>query len=134
MHTKRLSDVHLFARLSKRDLETVSRLTDELDVEAGHVLMEEGDLGREFFVIESGRAEVTRDGARVAEMGPGDFFGEIALIEEERRTATVTAITPMVVVVLSGWDFRGLQQRLPAVHASVKDEIVKRRTADALSV
>lgn len=129
MVAKRLHDVPLFRSLKKRDLDAVSRLADEVDVPAGRVMIREGDLGHEFFVIETGTAEVTRDGDgdALAELGPGDFFGEMALLEEDRRTATVTATTAMTVIVISGHDFRGLRHSMPSVIETVREQISRRR-------
>jgi CRP-like cAMP-binding protein len=127
MDRSKLKGVPLFAGLDKRDLDRVARLADDLDVPDGRVLAREGDLGREFFVIEEGRAKVDRNGTHIADLGPGDFFGEIALIEEERRTATVTADGPMTVAVMTGSAFRGLRRSMPEVFERVREEIMRRR-------
>ncbi len=127
----RLKDVPFFSSLTRKELAFVAQQTDELDVPAGKVLAKEGDLGREFFVVESGTAEVTKDGAHVAEMGPGDFFGEIALVAEERRTATVTATAPMRLIVMSRASFRAIDRMLPEVHARVAKAIEDRRARTA---
>jgi CRP-like cAMP-binding protein len=131
LDAKRLRDVPLFARLSKHDLAMVAQMADEVDVREGEVLAREGDVGHEFFVIERGRAEVTRDGERLAELGPGDFFGEMALISEERRTATVTALDAMRCVVMAGQAFRGLKRNQPAVYETVRAEVTKRQAQPA---
>jgi CRP/FNR family cyclic AMP-dependent transcriptional regulator len=91
------------------------------------VLAREGDFGDEFFVIDSGTAEVTRGGERLAELGAGDFFGEMALIEENRRNATVTATSPMSLVVMTRASFRALDRSMPQVHATVAKAIAERR-------
>ena len=127
MVAERLHKVPLFRPLKKRDLDTVSRLADEIDLPAGRVLIKEGDLGHEFFVIETGTAGVTRDGDAVAELGPGDFFGEMALLEDERRTATVTAKTAVKLIVISRHDFRSLRHSLPSVLETVREQIERRR-------
>ena len=94
---------------------------------AGTRLATQGDFAYEFFVIEDGTAEITRDGKRLdADLGPGDFFGEIGLLESERRTATVTATSPMTLVVMTGWDFRALERELPQVSAEVRAAIKER--------
>ena len=127
MHEKRLKEVPFFDWLSKKELTFVGQQTDEIDVPAGKVLAAEGDLGREFFVVESGTAEVTRDGEHVIDLGPGDFFGEMALLEDDRRTATVTATSPMVLIVMSRSGFRAVDRQMPAVHARVAAAIAERR-------
>jgi CRP-like cAMP-binding protein len=129
--TKRLHDVPLFAGLRRQDLAKVAQCADEVDIRAGEVLARQGDVGREFFVIETGRAEVTKGDDRVAEVGPGDFFGEMALISEERRTATVTALEPMTCVVMSGQAFRGLKRNQPEVYETVRAEIARRQALPA---
>src|SRR3954471_8954661 len=131
MHTARLRDVPLFAGLRKKDLEAIGRIGDELDVKQGKALVRQGDIGHEFFVLESGSAVVDIDGDAVKELGPGDFFGEIALIEEDRRTATVTAAEDSVVIVIHGSDFRGLRRTLPQGYERVRPEIAKRRPVSA---
>jgi len=127
MYQDRLKDVPFFAALSKKDLEVVSQQADELDVPEGKVLIRQGELGQEFFVVESGKASITIDGAHVRDAGPGDFFGEMALLDEERRTATVTATSPMTVIVMTRASFRALDQTVPSVHAAVRDAIAQRR-------
>jgi CRP/FNR family transcriptional regulator, cyclic AMP receptor protein len=127
MYEGRLKDVPFFSILSKKDLDTVARQTDEVDVREGKVVIRQGDLGQEFFVIEEGTAEVVRDGATVGELGPGDFFGEMALLDEERRTATVTAKSPMKVIVMTRSSFRALDKSVPQVHKAVHDAIAERR-------
>jgi CRP/FNR family transcriptional regulator, cyclic AMP receptor protein len=127
MNQERLQDVPFFSSLSKKDLAVVAQQTDELDVPAGKVLARQGDFGSEFFVIDSGTAEVTRDGERLAELGPGEFFGEMALLEEDRRVATVTATTPMTLIVMSRGSFRSLDRSHHAVHETVAKAIAERR-------
>ena len=127
MNQARLKDVPFFSSMSEEDLAAVAQQTDEISVAAGRVLAREGDLGEEFFVIESGTAEVTRGGAPVAKLGPGDFFGEIALIREERRTATVTATSPMVLIVMTGSSFRSLDISIPEVRETVSKALAERR-------
>jgi CRP-like cAMP-binding protein len=126
MDAKRLRSVPLFAELSDRELEDVARHADEVDVPAGKELAHQGSFAYEFFVIEDGTAEVTRDGDRIAELGPGDFFGEIGLLETDRRTASVVATTPMSLIVMFGPDFRELERRSPEVAARIRTAIRER--------
>jgi CRP/FNR family cyclic AMP-dependent transcriptional regulator len=132
MDRAHLKQVPFFEGLDRRELGAVGRQADELDVAAGKVLAREGEFGQEFFVIESGTAEVTRGGEPVATLGPGEFFGEIALLEDDaRRTATVTAATPMVLIVLTRASFRALDREHPKLHARVSAAIDARRGGDA---
>ena len=124
-----LKDVPFFSSLSKRELTTVAQQMEEIDIPEGKQLVREGDFGHEFFLIVDGTAEVVRGGARIAERGPGEFFGEMALLDEERRTATVTAKSPMRVLVMTRQNFRALDGTAPEVHATVAEAIEARRAA-----
>jgi CRP/FNR family transcriptional regulator, cyclic AMP receptor protein len=129
MFEARLREIPFFGDLSKRELATVAQSTDEIDVEAGKELAREGDFGKEFFVIIDGTAEVLRDGAPIAELGPGEFFGEMALCGEERRVATVRAISPMRVLVMTRQRFRDIDRAMPKVSQTVTEAIQARRAA-----
>jgi CRP/FNR family transcriptional regulator, cyclic AMP receptor protein len=123
----RLKDVPFFNKLKKKELELIARQADEIDVPAGKVLVKQGDLGDEFFVIEEGTADVARDGEHINVLGPGDFFGEMALLEDDRRNATVTATSPMVVIVMTRSSFRSVDKTMPHVHQAVQAAIEQRR-------
>jgi CRP/FNR family transcriptional regulator, cyclic AMP receptor protein len=123
---KRLKSVELFEGLSDRELRGVAHYADQVPVKAGQVLAEEGKFAYEFFVIEDGTAEVTKDGRTLAELGPQDFFGEIGLLETERRTATVRATSPMELIVIFGPNFRQLERELPEVATKVRQAIGER--------
>ena len=128
MLESQLRDVPFFSALSKKELHAVAKQTDEVDVSDGKALTREGEFGHEFFVIESGTADVMRAGERIAELGPGDFFGEMALLEEDRRNATVKATSPMTVIIMTRASFRELDRSMPQVHAAVAEAIEARRT------
>jgi CRP/FNR family cyclic AMP-dependent transcriptional regulator len=119
--------IPLFALLSEKDQKHVAQLADEIQVPAGTHLVDEGKFAHEFFVILDGEADVVHDGKTVATLGPGDFFGEIALLAAERRNATVTAKTPMKLVVIFGPNFRSLTGELPEVAGRI-DEAIKARS------
>jgi CRP-like cAMP-binding protein len=125
----RLKELPFFSSMSEQDLAAVARQADEINAAAGTTLAREGDLGEEFFVIESGTAEVTSGGAPVAKLGAGDFFGEIALIREERRTATVTATSPTVLIVMTGSSFRSLDGSRPEIRETVSKALADRRSS-----
>jgi CRP-like cAMP-binding protein len=124
-----LKEVPFFSSLSKRELQEIARATDEIDVKEGKVLAREGDVGQEFFVIIDGGAEVVRGDERIAELGKGDFFGEMALVGDERRMATVTSTSPMRLAVMSRSAFRSFDRTMPAVHARIVEAIEARRAA-----
>ena len=116
----------LFEGLSKKELTELARVTDELAVPEGTVLCKEGGLGGEFFVILDGTAQVTRNGKRLATRSAGEFVGEIALLSTTRRTATVTATTPLRCFVLTGRDFRRVLDENRSVERKVMQALAER--------
>jgi CRP/FNR family transcriptional regulator, cyclic AMP receptor protein len=123
MNRDQLKGVRLFSSLSKKELDRLAQWTDQISVGEGHELAKEGEFAHEFFVIEDGSAEVLKDGERIAELGPGDFFGEIGLIETERRTATVVATRPMQLIVMFQREFKQMEQEMPAVADRIRSAI-----------
>jgi CRP/FNR family transcriptional regulator, cyclic AMP receptor protein len=119
----------LFEGLSRAELAQLARVSDDVEVPAGTVLCKEGEAGKEFFVIIDGKVEITRSGKRVATRGSGEFFGEIALLENTPRMATVTAKTPLRFFVLTRRDFRHLVDVNPRVERKVLRALA-RRVAD----
>jgi CRP-like cAMP-binding protein len=115
MDAGELRGVPLFDGLSKKDLEKVARWADVVDVPTGYHLLNQGNLPHEFFVILEGTADVQRQGEHIAGLGPGDFFGEIALVEDDRRTATVISVSPMKLAVMSTREFDSIRHEFPAV-------------------
>jgi len=124
-----MSKVPLFARCSKRELETIASLADEVDLPAGKVLTAECDRGREFFVLLEGSAGVRSDGRELASLGEGDFFGEIALVTDKARTATVTATTQMRALVITDRAFRELLRNSPEIQGKVLAAVADRLAA-----
>jgi CRP-like cAMP-binding protein len=118
--------VPLFSRLSTKRLREVAALADEVDVPAGKVLAREGDRGREFFALLEGEVEVEQGGRLLRRMQKGEFFGEIALVTKMPRTATVTAISPARVLVITERDFGGLLKNTPEVGRAVAEALVER--------
>jgi CRP/FNR family cyclic AMP-dependent transcriptional regulator len=116
----------LFEGLSRKELVQLARVSEDVEVPPGKVLCKEGQLGREFFVIVDGEVEVTRDGKRVATRTGGEFFGEIALLEDIPRTATVTAKTPLRFFVLTRKDFRHLVNENRNVERKVLRALARR--------
>lgn len=121
-----LRGVPLFARCSKRELQQVATLADELQVPAGRTLTCEGKTGYQFVVLVEGAAEVRRKGRKLNALGAGDFLGEIALVRGTPRTATVTTTEPSRVLVLSAPDFRRLLRSQPALQLKVLETAVAR--------
>ncbi len=116
----------LFEGLSRRQLAELARLTDDLEVEPGTVLCEEGARGHEFFVITDGEATVTRAGEQLAKLGSGDFFGEMAVLEPVRRTATVTAATPLRFFIVSDRAFGSVLATDPKIESKVLRTLARR--------
>ncbi len=121
----------LFEGLSKKELVELARVTEDLKVPAGTVLCKEDTLGREFFVLVDGTVEVTRGGEHVATRDAPDFVGEIALLTEVRRTATVTASTPLRCLILMRGDFRRVLDENRAIERKVMAVLAQRLAAQA---
>lgn len=130
MDPKRLTGVALFQGLSKKDLARLGTWTDEVEVAEGKQLAREGSFAYEFFVIEDGTADVTQGDQVIGSMGPGDFFGEIGLLEAERRTASVIATSPMKVIVMTGRDFTDMEAKMPHVAEQIRTAIKERLERD----
>ena len=116
----------LLAGLGRKDLEEVGRLADEVDLKADHVLMREGDVGREFFVIVEGQVRIDKGGRSIRTMGPGEFVGDIALVTERPRTATATTETPCRLLVLGHREFHQLMDQYPSIRLSVLESMAIR--------
>ena len=131
--TDLLKRVPLFEHCSKKDLQNIAQIADELDLRAGKVLIEEGGRGREFFVIVEGEVEVRRKGRKVATLGPGDFVGEMALLSKIPRTATVTAVTVVDVLVITDRAFLDLLNRMPDLWLKIARALAERAAANELN-
>jgi CRP/FNR family transcriptional regulator, cyclic AMP receptor protein len=126
-----LSKIWLFAACSAKDLRKVRQSLDEISAEAGEVLCEEGTTGHEFFLIVSGTAAVKRNGRKVVSLGPGGFFGELALLDRGPRSATIVAETDMELLVLEQRHFLGLLDSMPSMARKMLGALAKRlREAD----
>lgn len=124
---EQLGQVPLFTSLSRRQLRRVADVAVRLEVPEGFVLIAEGTEGHEFVVVLEGSVEVRRDDGTVAELGPGDFFGEVALVERRPRNATVVAKTSAVVDVLGYDTFSALLADAPDVAREIDAAIERRR-------
>jgi CRP-like cAMP-binding protein len=127
-----IRQVPLFSQLSRREVEEVAKIADEIDVKTGKVLTREGERGNEFFVILDGAARVERGGQEVNTLGTGDFFGEIALVSRAPRTATVTAIEPCDLLVITGTSFRALLEHSPRIQLRVLEALADRLAPTAV--
>ena len=121
-----LSSVPLFAGLSKGQLGQLASIADEIDLPEGRVIIREGERGREFLIVLEGEAEVRRKGRKLATRRAGDFVGEIALVSDIPRVATVTAISPLRVLVIADREFRALLERTPTIAIRVLEAVAAR--------
>ncbi|MER3452548.1 MAG: hypothetical protein C4344_02355 [Acidimicrobiia bacterium] len=134
-HLDHLAQVPLFSACSKKDLRFIARASDEVQVAAGRTLVQEGKPGHEFFLILEGKAGVYRNGRRIATLGPGQFFGELALLDRGPRSATVKADTDMVVLVLGQREFAGVLDEVPGLARKLLQAMAARlREADAKAI
>ena len=127
LDTSRLKAIPLFEKFSDDELRQIAPFAEEASAESGEVLVREGDYSYQFVAIEEGTAKVTRDGETVAELGPGDFFGEIGLVEKSLRTATVEATSPMRLITLTGWDLARVEKAMPEAIEQLHQTIEERK-------
>ncbi len=121
-----LQAVSLFASMRRKDLESLARLADTIDVPAGKTLMREGDHGNEMFVVVTGSVEVERGGRRVTKLGPGEAIGEMALLSEGPRNATVTTLEPTTVIAIQHREFHTLMEDSAELRTCILDNLAKR--------
>ena len=127
MDHNRLRALPLFEGVDDEDVRNISPFVSEVSVSEGKHLVEEGDYSYQLMAIEEGEAEVLRDGEHVADLGPGDFFGEAGLVEKDRRNATVVAKTPMRLVTLTSWDVKRLEKQIPEAAQRLREQVEARR-------
>lgn len=116
----------LFSECSRKELNEIAGIADEIDLKEGKVLTHEGRPGREFFVLIEGSADVKRSNRRINQLGAGDFFGEISLITQRPRTATVTATSPVRALVITDRSFRTLLEHQPQIQGKVLSALAAR--------
>ncbi|HZA60848.1 MAG TPA: cyclic nucleotide-binding domain-containing protein [Actinomycetota bacterium] len=121
-----LAKVPLFSLCTKKELQLIGQLTDQLDIPQGDVLTREGEPGREFYVIAEGKAKVVLRDTELATLGPGDFFGEMAIVDQGPRAATITAETPMRAYLVDHQAFWTMVAEAPSVAQSVMRALAQR--------
>jgi len=121
-----LRRIPLFSQCSKRDLGSISSIADEIDLKEGKELTRQGRLGREFFVLIEGSADVRKNNRKIASLKAGDFFGEIALMHQAPRTATVKASSPVRALVIMERDFKRLLDEQPEIQRKVLVALAER--------
>ena len=127
-----IKKVPLFAGCSKGELEQIAHIADEIDLREGKEMTQQGSRGREFFVLLEGEADVTKDEKSINKLGAGDFFGEIALVSDSQRTATVTATSPVRALVITDRSFRRLLDEQPEIQRKVLMALAERLAPDHL--
>jgi len=132
MEESKLSKVGLFGDLSPAQLRRVASVTDEVAVPAGTKLIDEGTFAHEFLLIREGSAEVRRGGEQLAVLGPGDFAGEMAVMADARRNATVTATTQLTAIVMTARDLRQIAREMPSVAAQINAAITARSASGSV--
>jgi len=128
-----IKGVPLFSGASKAELAKIAAIADQVDLPAGKTMIKEGDSGREFFALIDGTAEVTQGGQKIGKMmGPGDFFGEIALVSKAPRTATITTTSPVRALVITDRAFRQLLEHSPEIAVVVLTALAERLAPTSL--
>jgi CRP-like cAMP-binding protein len=127
MDEAKLRDIPLFAKLSRKQRKLLALRVDEVDVQPGKLVCRKGESANELYVIEQGTAKVVRDDQYLDELGPGDFFGEMGVLDDAPRNANVVATTPMTLMILSGAALKELQREQPELAARISATIEQRR-------
>ena len=127
-----ISHVPLFASCSKGELRKIASLADEIDFREGKVLIREGAPGREFFVLLEGKVDVARKGRSIDTLESGDFFGEVALVSNQPRNATITTLTPARALVVTDRDFRNLLKDSPKIQLKVLQALADRIATESV--
>lgn len=127
VNPRQLKSIPVFAGLAKDELSRVAECAEQIDVPAGEHLLHEGRFAFEFFAIKSGAAAVRRDGTQLAELGPGDVFGELGALGHDQRRASVVATEPTTVIFIRAQDFRHFAEEMPALGEQIR-QVVEDRT------
>ena len=126
MDATQLKRIPLFADASDEELAKVAAFAESKEIPEGEVVVEEGGFSRELLAIEEGSAEVTREGERIADLGPGDVFGEAGMVEDEMRSATVTATSQLKLISLGHFEVQRLKKDAPEVYSRIEELIEQR--------
>jgi CRP-like cAMP-binding protein len=121
-----LAAAPLFAGVQPEDLASIEERAVEVTFEPGHVIARQGDVGTGFFIVATGRVDVIRDGETIASLGPGQFFGELSVLDGMPRTAQVVAAEPTTCLALATWEFEAVVREHPAVALAVMRGLAKR--------
>jgi len=125
-YLKHLAQISLFSACSNRDLQKIAKAADELTIDEEREIVKQDTVGREAFVIVEGSAVVKRNGRAITTLGPGDYFGELALLDGGPRTASVVAETPITLLVLGQREFTGLLDEVPGLALKIMKVLAER--------
>jgi CRP/FNR family transcriptional regulator, cyclic AMP receptor protein len=126
MDATQLKRIPIFADVAEEDLSVITTFATAEEVPEGKTIVREGDYANAFMAIEEGTARVTKGGEQVGELGPGDIFGEIGLIEKERRTATVEATSRVRLIKIEHWELQRMKKKLPEVYERIANLAAER--------
>lgn len=130
-HEEFLARVPLFANCTPEEVSAIDAVAREHAFEPGQIIVNQGSAGQAFYLILAGRVEIVRDGGSLGTFGPGDFFGEMSLLDAAPRSATIRALEPTTCLMLSGWDFRSVLERHPSIAIKLLEVLSRRlRVAD----
>lgn len=130
-HESFLSRVPIFSSCTPAEIAAIDAAAQEHDFSAGQIVVTQGTPGQAFYLILSGRVELVRDGASLGTFGPGDFFGEMSLLDQAPRSATVRAVEPTTCIMISSWDFKALLEQHPSIAVKLLEVLSRRlRVAD----
>lgn len=127
MDATQLKRIPLFSDASDEELKQVAAFAQSKEVPAGEVVVQEGGFSRELLAIEEGTAEVSRDGEHVADLGPGDIFGEAGMLDDEMRSATVTATSRLKLISMGHFEVKRLKKDAPDVYRRIEELVEERR-------
>ena len=127
MDATQLKRIPLFADASDEELAKVAAFAESKEIAEGEVVVEEGGFSRELLAIEEGSAEVTRDGEHIADLGPGDIFGEAGMLDDSMRSATVTASSRMKLISLGHFEVQRLKKDVPGVYSRIEELVEERK-------
>ena len=129
MDASQLKRIPLFADADEDELRQVAAFAESKEVPEGEVVLQEGGFSRELLAIEEGTAEVTRDGEHVADLGPGDIFGEAGMLDDEMRSATVTATSTLKLISMGHFEVKRLKKDAPDVYSRIEDLVEERKSS-----
>ncbi len=127
MDTTQLKRIPIFADASDEELKQVAAFADSKEVDEGTEVVSEGGFSRELLAIEDGTAEVTRDGEHIADLGPGELFGEAGMLDDDMRSATVVATSRLKLISMGHFEVKRLKKDAPGVYASIEKLVEERK-------